>query len=333
MMKGNNKSLYAHEILKSDFYTIHEEAKRQENIDPRNKGEVEIAIGVFKFFNDTVIPLLISEPWVYNAALAFADQHIQNYFLSVRLLAEQSYKYQINLQETNKEVVNIVMKMTNEGKSQVAGEIHLAKASDFTKLILFEKLTPSEIQQVNDIYHRVLDQEQIQVTLTLKNIRELYEMGIPRIMFVAQRAIKHTLGLKPAKSNGKLLQPSDYLDWFSKKVDESHYLFPIIGSKEIQKFFKIARNVGSHHIGIKRDQDNNIVILEDRYETLELPLYQFQQRYRYLVYMIDYGTRAILSAFCEVEKGEIANKVFKEYNKTFPVEYPSDINFRPYLVK
>ena len=109
---------------------------------------------------------------------------------------------------------------------------------------------------------------------------------------------------------------------YSNNFDEKHELFPIIGNKEIKTFYKFARNVGGHHTGLKWDRAKNIIILEYN-KTLEIPLLKFQQRHRYLVYLCDYGTRAILSGFCEVEKGPISNKVYQEYDKIFPAGYPS----------
>jgi hypothetical protein len=91
----------------------------------------------------------------------------------------------------------------------------------------------------------------------------------------------------------------------------------------MQAFLKVARNVSNHHIGLQWDRINNTVTLADRKESLEIPIYVFQQRHRYLVYLIDYGTRAILAGFCEAEHGEKANKIYAQYEKIFPLGFPS----------
>lgn len=322
-MGGIGKNFYAHELLRFDFEKIIDEAKIQEDTDSRNKGEVQIATIIFNFFSNTVIPLIISEKWVYESSLAFAEKHVKNYFNVIRLAGEQSYKCQQKLHAINEEVIDCIAKMAISGKAPNANNVDLAKASDFTQFILFKNLTPAELQSVNNLHNRALDHEEMQLTLTLRNIRDMYEMGLPRVMFVARRAMKHKLGLKPQTSDEKLLQPSDYFDWYYNNLDKKHELFPIIGNKNFKTFYKIARNVGGHHTGLKWDRDKNIVILEDRSKPIEIPLLKFQQRHRYLSYLCDYGTRSILSGFCEVEKGLIANKVYQEYDKIFPAGYPS----------
>ena len=322
-MEGIGKNFYAHQLLRFDFSQIHEEAKRQEDIHPSNKGELAIAQGVFTFFNDSVIPSIISEDWIYQAALSFVEEYIQTYFNSIRLNGEQTHKWQQNLLKTNDEVVDMLAKMAVAGKAPRAGTVNLPKASDFTQLILLEKLSPQETKAVNDLHQRTMDHEDMHLTLTLKNIGDMYEVGLPRIMFLARRVIKHVLGEKASKSDEKLLQPADHLDWYAQKCDNTHPLFPIIGDGDMQAFLKFARNVSSHHIGLKWDRNKNTVILADRHETLEVPIHLFQQRHRYLVYLIDYGVRAILAAFCETEQGEKANKVYREYDKIFPSGFPS----------
>lgn len=322
-MEGIGKNFYAHELLRFDFSQIHEEARRQEEIHPSNQGELLLAQGVFNFYNDSVIPLILSDTWVYEAALAFVEQYVQTYFNIVRLSGDQTYKWQKNLLKIKNEVVDVLVKMAIAGKAPNVEKVNLPKASDFTQLILFDKLTKQEALAVNDLHQRTTDHEQMQLTLTLKNICDMYEIGLPRVMFVVRRVIKRAIGEKPSRSENKLLQPSDYLDWYVKKCDKAHPLFPIIGGQQMQVFLKKARNVGSHHVGLRWNRDKNKVILEDRNDTLEISLYQFQQHHRYLVYLIDYGIRAILSAFCEAEQGTKANNIYKEYEKIFPADFPS----------
>ena len=133
--------------MKFDFYQIHEEAKRQEEIHPSNKGEQLIAQGIFTFFNETVIPLIISEAWVYEVALDFVENHVQTYFNNIRLSGDQTYKWQQNLLKINNEVIDMLAKLALAGKAPKAGEVNLPKASDFPELISFEKLTQLETQK------------------------------------------------------------------------------------------------------------------------------------------------------------------------------------------
>ena len=317
------KNFYADELLRFDFSQIHDEAKRQEEIHPSNKGELAIAQGVFIFFNNSVIPTIISEDWIYQAALTFVEEYVQTYFNIIRLSGDQTYQWQQNLLKTNNEVIDLLTRMSLAGKVPQSGDVNLPKASDFTQLILFEKLTSSERLAVDELHQRTLDHEDMQLTLTLKNIGNMYEVGLPRVMFVVRRVIKHIIGEKDTKSDNKLLQPSDYLDWYAQKCDDTHPLYPIIGDEEMQAFLKLARNVSSHHVGLQWDRIKNTVTLADRKDTLEIPIHLFQQRHRYLVYLIDYGARAILAGFCEAEHSEKSNKIYAQYEKVFPSGFPS----------
>jgi hypothetical protein len=70
------------------------------------------------------------------------------------------------------------------------------------------------------------------------------------------------------------------------------------------------------------DPTSNAVILKDRTATLRVNADEFQQRYRYLVYLCELGVRGILYAFCERERGPVSNSLVREYVKTFPDDFP-----------
>ena len=131
--------------------------------------------------------------------------------------------------------------------------------------------------------------------------------------------MKVALGLPWKRSDDMLLSPSDYINWYIDHVDDSHPFYCVLGDGE--EFYKVARNVGSHHIGLKWEPGSNIVVLQDRNNTLSIHVHKFQQWYRYLVHFCDLGVRGILAAFCEGEHGPISNKLVEEYNKTFPSDW------------
>ncbi len=68
------RKVLPHEFFRIDFDAMLEAAKRQEEIDPSNKGEYAIAQGMHTYFDNKVLPLIISDDWIFGAALRFASE-------------------------------------------------------------------------------------------------------------------------------------------------------------------------------------------------------------------------------------------------------------------
>lgn len=171
------------------------------------------------------------------------------------------------------------------------------------------------------------DIERLQVNVTLRSMRDYYEITLPRVLYVVRRAIKVHKKLKPKQSDNNLLGLSESVDWYEKYIDNQHPLYPALG--EIRNYYKIARNVGSHHKGLDWDSASNQIILKDENATVQIHVYEFQQKFRYLTHFCELGIRGISAAFCEREKGDRANSLTKEYLKTFPWN-PSTENLELY---
>ena len=139
-------------------------------------------------------------------------------------------------------------------------------------------------------------------------------------MYVVRRAIKVKLGLPPKPSDGELTGISEYISWYTARVSSGHPLYAVLG--ELHTFYKVARNVGSHHRGLDWKPESDEVTLTDDSTVLTMPLYEFQQKYRHIIYVCELGLRGILSAFCERERGDASNWLVKEYGKTFPEDFP-----------
>lgn len=312
------EKLYPHQIFEADFKQLFDEAERQETSHLENKGELAIAKRLYEFISDNVGSGIENNEWVYAGASQFASEFSPQYFHRIRLTGEQTVKYQNQLHNTNEEVVQILAGLAIQGKAPQAGKIDLKKASDFISLISLDKLTDDERRMVSDLEERVKDHEILHLKLTLDAISDLYEIGLPRVMFVFRRALKVNLGKRPSRSDVKLNPPSNYIDWISGNLDNSHVLVDYIASKHPGDFYRTSRNVANHHRGLHFNVDTNLIKLEDDRLTLDVPLYEFQQRYRYLTYLVDYGVRGILFHFSRKECGEISFRICNDYEKTFP---------------
>jgi hypothetical protein len=173
------------------------------------------------------------------------------------------------------------------------------------------------------LYKQAQDKESLLPTVILRAIRDIYETVLPRVMYLVRRAIKVELGLAPNRSDEKLLGMSESISFYNDHIDIHHPLHPVFG--KLYDFYRVARNAGNHHLGLVWKPDKNEVVLQDSQSPpLTVPFLEFQQRYRYFVYLSEFGERGILSAFCEREQGKTANWLVKEYEKIFPDGFPVD---------
>lgn len=316
--------LYPHQIFELDFQQLLQEAERQEDTHSANRGEKKIAEGILDFFSAIIRPQIEQSHWVFESARMFADTHVAQYFRTLRLSGEQAVRYQQQLHETNEAVVQTLASLARQGKAPMAGRIDLVKGSDFVDLVLMDQLNDEDKQKVEGLHERVVRHEELQLNLTLRLIRDMYEIALPRVMFVVRRALKEALRLRPTGTDDRLLEPQHYVDWFSTHVDPSLPVYEILAGEELRSFYRTARNVASHHRGLHWLPEQNLVVLKDKNKPpLEVPVHKFQQRYRYLQYFCDYGVRGILASFCAKERGELSLRVCQDYEATFPTEMPN----------
>jgi hypothetical protein len=315
--------LYPHQIFKLDFYQLRDEATRQERIHSANRGEIDIALGVFDFFATDICPHIERDKWVFESARIFADAYVAQYFQALRLSGEQAVRYQLQLHKANDVVRETLAHFAAQGKAPKAGRVDLVKGSDFVDLILLDRLGEGDRQRVESLYRRVTQHEELQMNLTLRLILDMYETALPRVMFVARRALKTAMKLKPTSGDDLLLQPADYIEWLSNHIEPDHSIYEMLAGDKPRAFYKTSRNVASHHRGLRWRPEENLVVLEDRNNSLEVPVHEFQQRYRYLQYFCDYGIKGILASFCEKERGELSFRVCQDYDATFPSVMPN----------
>jgi hypothetical protein len=314
------RKVFPHQVFHYDFDTMLEEGKRQEEMCLENQGEYELAKGIHAYFSRVVMPLVVRDDHVFQVASLLVKEYINAYFLNVRISSKEAYEVQQELHQLKDAVRDFFRR--HPPKALVGQEIRLAKLSDFLTVVELDELHQEAQEEAAGISEWVKDHETLLLTVTLRNIRDCYEMALPRVMFVVRRAMKVSQGIQGSSSDHRLLQPSDYVDWFECHANSHHPFQSILGNQSLIEFYKVARNVASHHYGLRWEPSTSRVILKDRAKTLSVPLKEFQQRYRYLVYLCDYSLRGIFSAFAEREKGPLSDKLLDEYNKTFPSGFP-----------
>jgi len=312
-----------HEFFRIDFDTMLEAAKRQEEIDSRNRGEYTIAKSIHAYFDGKVLPVIASDNWVFEAAQRFASEFAIDCFKYLRLGSSEVYNTQKSLQEINTRVKELITQANGLGAVSEKGTLSLAKASDFYAILDHNRLNKTMRDEALALYKQAQDEESLLPTVTLRAIRDIYETVLPRVMYVVLRTIKVELGLTPKRSDEKLIGMSESISFYNDHIDIHHPLHPVFG--KLYDFYRVARNAGNHHLGLVWKPDKNEVVLQgSQSHPITVPLLEFQQRYRYFVYMSEFGVRGILSAFCEREQGETANWLVEEYKKIFPEDFPVD---------
>lgn len=316
------KVIRPHEFFKLDFDQIIEEGRRQEELLSANKGEFAFVKNMHTFFSTEVLPRVLQDTWVYEAAERFASQYAMDCFNLLRLTGDEIYRTQQRKLQLNNEVIDTLVRAKSAGAVPEFKSLELEKTSDFKKLILIDRLSKKGRDKVESLYLQTVDHERLHVLVALRSIRDHYEITLPRIMFVIRRAMKRDQDASPSPSDDNLSSISEYITWYSKFVPSNHALFPVLG--ELKDFFLVARNVGNHHQGFSWNSEQNLVILEDRNLRVEMNVTTYLQKHRYLIHLCELGVRGILSAFCQREQGPISDYLVKEYAKIFPSDWVSN---------
>jgi hypothetical protein len=314
------RTVSPHEFFRLDFDKMLDEGKRQETIHPANSGEENLVTRMHAYFDTEVLPLIAEDDWVYEAAYKFATDYARDCFHLLQLTGQEAFRTQSELQELNRKIIDFLARAHLSGAAPLAGQVDLAKASDFQSLLLIHRLSRQMRLEAGKLLEQATDHESLQLWVTLRGIRATYEISLPRIMYVVRRAIKVSQNLSPRPSDDDLIDISSYISWYKAYVSDDHALNPVLG--ELDTFYKVARNVGSHHHGLEWVPESNEVVLRDRHTVLKVPVHLFQQKYRHLTYVCELGLRGILSAFCRREQGNAANQLVKSYIRTFPEDFP-----------
>ncbi|MCB0000079.1 MAG: hypothetical protein KDE56_30155 [Anaerolineales bacterium] len=313
------QQVWPHEYFRLDFDQIIEEARRQEQVSPKNIGELSIVTDMHYFFSNDVLSTILDNDWVFDAANQFAKDYAKDCFRNLQLSGQEIYSTQQKLLKLKEKATGFLALAGSVGLASLEDTDYLTKASDFIRLLKFDEMGSDLQKHALELVKEIAYHEDLQVRVVLRGIDNCYEKIFTRIMFVVRRSLKIKLGKTPKPSDAKLLQPSDYVDWLESNTDKHHILNNIFVQQ--REFYKAARNVENHHEGLEWIADKDEIILPDLNNTIRIHVDEFHQRFRFLVHFCDLGLRGILSAFCEREKGVIANKLVEAYDLTFPEDW------------
>ena len=121
------RRVWPHEFFRIDFDQMLEEGKRQERINVANKGEYAIVQNMHTYFDSEVLPLILSNDWVFEAAKRFASDYAIGCFQYLRLGGREAYETQKGLLEINERVVNFLAQAQLDGRASISGVINKKK--------------------------------------------------------------------------------------------------------------------------------------------------------------------------------------------------------------
>lgn len=316
--------MWPHEYFQQGFDALAEvEAKRQEDLLPVNQGEYAIADSMHRYFTDEVLPLILHDDWIFDAALEFASRYALECFRYWRLGSEEVSTAQTKLLELKDRIVDFIAR-ADLARATLPGALDadLTKLRDYRALLRRNKLPRGMDYEERLLFAEVVDREELNLRITLRAIANNYAIILPRVMYVVRRAIKCKVPDAQKSKYDKLLDISESLDWYDANIDQTHALYLVFG--ELRDFYRIARNVANHPQDLEWDHENDQVILRDKSTIKSVHVDEFFQRHRYLVYLCEFGMRGILATFCEREHGPISNMVAQEYGKIFTEKYPQE---------
>ena len=102
------KTVKPHKFFREDFDQLVVEGKRQEYLLTVNAGEHDLVKNMYEFFDATVLPLIISDDWVFEAANRFATEYAMDCFRLLRSTGAEVYQAQKSLMDIKNEVQKII---------------------------------------------------------------------------------------------------------------------------------------------------------------------------------------------------------------------------------
>lgn len=311
-----------HECFRADFDAILEEGKRQERIDAHNIGEAQIVADMHTFLDQEVLPAILNNDWVFDAAQAFASKYAEECFATWKLTGDEVYAAQQKLLRLKSEVEDFLERADEfNAVRRSQQELVEEKMSNFPRIVKRYNL-PLEMQaEATRLFEEVSEHEALQIRIVVRAIRENYTKILPRLMYVIRRAMV----IKPSESEAQnyedLKDISEILNWYENAADESHPLYPVFG--ELRALYRVIRNVANHPEDyVWNSNEDTIAFPIPNNKPLKINSRELTQKYRYLVHLCDLGMRGISLAFCEREQGPISNDLLRQYAKIFPENFP-----------
>jgi hypothetical protein len=157
------RKVLPHEFFRIDFDTMLEAAKRQEEIDSRNRGEYAIAKGIHAYFDGKVLPVIASDNWVFEAAQRFASEFAIDCFKYLRLGNSEVYNAQESLLEINTRVKELITQANVLGAVRATEALSLTEASDFYAILDHNRLNKTMRNEAMALYKQAQDKESLLV--------------------------------------------------------------------------------------------------------------------------------------------------------------------------
>lgn len=333
------KELYPHEIFRIEYSKMLFEALRQEKISPANKGEYAIVEGLFDYLNQTAIPLMMKDDWVFEAVEQFAKEYATDCFDVWERTSIQATRVRNEKDAIEKEVADFVNKAAINYRAIDIPEnndpMFFDKASDFYEKLRLRNLPAKVLGRAKNLRRKAMDHERRYLKTILAIIREDYETVLPRVMITIRRVIRVERGLPIKPSYSKLMGISESLDWYDTNIDQNHPMYSV--TKLLRHFYKAARNTASHFREMKWESSSNLVLLPDESTIVVIDDKTFVQRYRYFTSICEMGMNAILAAYSEHSQDDLSVRLAEDYiemmlriDVNHPVYGNSNIKVRPY---
>jgi hypothetical protein len=117
-----------HEAFRLDFNMIVAEGKRQEEIHSANVGEFALVQNMHACFDSEILPRIVQNDWVFEAAARFANEYAGDCFRYLRLGGQEVYRTQLQLHDINSRVTEFLVEAYRSGIAPQAVSIDIAKA-------------------------------------------------------------------------------------------------------------------------------------------------------------------------------------------------------------
>jgi hypothetical protein len=321
--------VYPHEFFRIDFDLLLQEGTRQERIWPANIGEAQEVQLMHDYWDQQVLPLILSNQWVFEGAERLVQEWVQGCLDQMAVTGRAAYDMQQKLEELKAEVTEFLAHAATKGwtRHQYKGRsVNFKKASDF-----YMELHPRRINErgalagAQALRHRAVQHERQQVRLIMCCTRDLFAHVFPQIAFVAKRAVAVRDNLTRAAMFDEPSDPTDDLSWFESRVKAGTGLHLV--TSELRDRYRIIRHAASHPGQFEWVAQTNVVRFQINKsgQWIEFDVDDYHRYYRRLVLFCDLGLRGILCAYCDRTRSAECYDLVQAYFASFPEDYRAGI--------
>lgn len=321
--------VYPHEFFRIDFDVLVEEGKRQERIWSANVGEAKQVQLMHDCWDQQVLPLVLSNDWVFEGAERLVEEWVQDCFDQMAQTGGAAYEMQQMLDELKAKVTEFLAYAATKGWTRhqfQSTSVDLKKASDFYKELRPRRISErGALARARGLWHQALQHERQQVRLIMSCTRDQFAHVFPQVAFVAKRAIAVRDNLATAATSDEPRDPTDDLLWFESRVKPGTG-FHLVTS-ELRDRYRIIRHAASHPGQFEWVAEASVVRFQvgKSSQWIEFDVDDYHRYYRRLVFFCDLGLRGVLSAYCDRTRSAKCYDLVQAYVAAFPQEYRAGI--------